>query len=347
MSVTQKFEPTEIWTPAAENFRLGEAIERARAVMNSKDPEKLIADLKANVQKSENGIRFAVLKGEQPQEYSETDALVMFNPFANTATPNMLVRAEFIREVAKQANVRDKAGKLRPVIMLAAPGILGSHIQLDRADKQQIRKGNLGPAVQELLKAVTAQNFGRLALLGFSQGADLAITGARSASYHNLDVDRLGVGDPAAVKERRAYEIALDFFKSGGQFDESIQAGRIDAQQKAVGARTLSTTRLKDYARFTGTSLLPTNLALWKALSRDTLEANLQDVLDNGVVDKIVVGYGSDSHVSLPEVLEPTLARLHQNVGVNRLISVRVDGKDHSWGDQLPLLAKLYLEALT
>src|SRR6478672_4133708 len=110
MSKTETFEPTEIWTPESPDFHLGPAIETARREMNEKHPVQLIHELQSLVKRSDSGVVYAIFKGEHPEEYSDTDTLVMFNPFANTATTNMLVRAEFIRQVAKQSNVRDEKG---------------------------------------------------------------------------------------------------------------------------------------------------------------------------------------------------------------------------------------------
>src|SRR4051794_21216528 len=107
------FKPSEVWTPGAPNFEIDEAIQKARAELNNKNPDMLIHQLGQSVKKADSGIVYADFKGEEPQEYSDTDALVIFNPFANTITANMLVRAEFIREVAKQSQVRDEEGKLK------------------------------------------------------------------------------------------------------------------------------------------------------------------------------------------------------------------------------------------
>jgi hypothetical protein len=109
---TPVFTPTETWTSISELSQLDEPIQRALFDMNQQNPGKLIDTLKQSVERSEGGVTFAMLKGENPSEYSDTEALVIFNPFANAATPNMLVRAEFIREVAKYSDVRATDGKL-------------------------------------------------------------------------------------------------------------------------------------------------------------------------------------------------------------------------------------------
>jgi hypothetical protein len=346
MTNTELTVPTEIWTPQERDFDLGDTIEESRREINTKNPKQLIHGLEKTVKHSEAGVTYAVLKGEDPSNYSDTEALVMFNPFANSATPNMLVRAEFIRLVAEHENVRDDQGKLKPVIMLASPGLFGDRLALSRSEKKQVRSGDLGPAAKELLGAVSAIEYGRVALLGFSQGADMAISGALEAESSNLDLTELSVGDPAQVKERKAYELALDFLKSGSKFQGSIDESAIEAQKTAIGKSSASLARNKDFIRFGVTALTPTNRTIWAALGKNEFESQMNRLINETAAHKIVVGYGGESDISPPSEIEPALTRLHDEVADNRLISVRVNGKTHAWGDQLPLLAKLYMRAL-
>ena len=272
----------------------------------------------------------------------------MFNPFANSATDNMLVRAEFIREVAKSANIRDETGKLKPVIMLASPGVHGSKLNLDRDEKRQIRHGDLGPAAKELLGAVAARGYGKVALLGFSGGADMALAGARLAYSRNLDIGGLSIGDPAGVENRESLSIlAKDFYAAAPNLEQSAREFGLAALDEARSGKG-------EYTRFILSGLHPINWSvIARGLGHDLFEENMQTVINEDrmlkrTLDK-VVGYGGTSAITKPELIEPSLARLRDRImdEDNRLISIRVDGKDHSWGDQLPLLAKLYLKALT
>ena len=317
--------------------------------MNRKDPKQLIQELKKAVRRSDNGIMYAVLTGKNDAEYSKTDALVLFNPFANTATANMLVRTEFIREAAQKADIRDEQGKLKTVIMLASPGFYrGSDIKLSKEEKQRVRNGDFGPTARELLKTVAAKDFGRVALLGFSQGADVAVAGANVAYSENLDVNRLGIGDPATNQTRGPFELALDFLKTGSSFQRYIEASDLTPQKTAIGKSPLSPARNVDFVRFGLSSLLvPANRDLWTGLRKDTLESELQHAVISGSIEKCVVGYGGNSTIASPFTMEPILQRLQSQPNDNRLISIKVDGATHAWGDQLPLLAKLYLRAIT
>jgi hypothetical protein len=340
MQLAEIFEPSEVWASDSNNPALTEAIEKTRLEMNQKNPDQLINTLKKEVKHSDSGIVYAVLKGEHPEEYSDTDALVMFNPFANTATPNMLVRSEFIREVARFSNIRDEEGKLKPLIMLASPGLHGSRLTLNHEDKKRIRKGNLGPAAKEYMETVAAINFGRVALLGFSQGADMAVAGARSAYSANLDTQSLSIGDPASVTNRSPYVLAKDF---------GAASPDLEKEASAIGLPVLDNARHAsgEYRRFALSALFPLNWSLLgRSLGHNSFEVQMEELLKGDTVDRAVVGYGANSTISPPGILEPSLAKLHQQFDHNKLVTIRVQDKGHAWGDNLSLLAKLYLKAM-
>lgn len=338
---TTPYQPTELWTPENGDFHLEESIQRARYEMNQENPGELIEALQQNAKKSPTGVSYAILKGENPEEYSNTDALVTFNPFANAATPNMLVRAEFIRRVAKSANVCDDEGKLKPVIMVASPGIGGSSIRLSSEDKKLIRGGELGPAAKEYLTAVSERDYGRIALLGFSQGADMVLAGARNAYSANLDIKSVAAGDPAGVEKRTVPGITGDMLKvSGKDLKYSIAETGLETQAKAFGSGTV------DFARFGASTTRPANLRTIMALSQDSFEKNVSEILREGNVEKLVVGYGEESMITKPEAIEPTLQQLQEEFGSESLMSIKVAGRNHAWGDQLTLLAKLYMRSL-
>lgn len=337
---TPAFTPTEIWTSTSNPPELDETIERALQEMNQKNPAQLINVLKQSVERSEGGVTYAMLRGDNPGEYSESEALVVFNPFANAATPNMLVRAEFIREVAKWTGVRDADGKLKPVIMLASPGLGGSKLRLTNDERRELKNGELGPAARELLRAVSEKEIGQVSLLGFSQGADVALAGARSAYSANLDAQAIAVGDPVGVEARGMPKLAGDFFKAGASdLKKVVTATGLDAQKKALGSGMV------DFTRFGISAARPLSLALYKGLGAEVFEKRIQEILDEGIVDRIVVGYGGSSDIAKPENIEPAIEQLYEQNGRDGLISVRVDGAKHTWGDQLTLLSKLYMKA--
>ncbi|HEU5004799.1 MAG TPA: hypothetical protein VFT49_01795 [Candidatus Saccharimonadales bacterium] len=340
---------TELWTPGkpeTQNLdpKLEKAIGDVVREMNRADAHQTLHDLQRQVRMSENSVVTAMLYGRNRSEYSDNEAMVMFNPFANMATPNMLVRAEFIRRVAKEMGVTDDKGKLKPVIMIAAPGP-GHGLRLTQADREEIEHGNLGPAAKELLEGIKRYDMGKVAMLGFSQGADVALAGAQEAYSGNFDVDALSLGDPAGVHDRTTKDISKDFRKTGlGALRQAGKATGLKVQQKALLG--ITGWGIGGIAKFGLASQTPTNKLLWKGMTVDSFKANMQAVLDEGRVSKLVVGYGGDSAIAKPEWIEPAIDELYDENSSEAFISIKVAGANHTWGDNLELLTKLYMRAL-
>jgi hypothetical protein len=331
------FQPTETW-PNTEHQYIDVAVNDAINDMNKEDPSKLIAGLMAQVKTADNGISYAILKGSdlEARGYSDEEAVVMFNPFAGGATPNMMVRVELIRRIAKKLDVRDAKGKLKPVIMLASPAFGGSSLALSKEELEAIKSGDFGSVAQEYLKVITAKNFGKAALLGFSQGADMALTAANISKSANLDVSRVAIGDPARVMGRSPINLLKDFGQ-GTNLGEMIDATGMDAQKEALKFGSF------DLVKFLASgALIKANRRLWVGLGRDKFEELANELLALPDFEKLVVGYGENSAIAKPEYIEPGLNRLHNEYGRDRLISVKVMEGKHTWGDQLRLLMKLY-----
>ena len=334
LTIVKPFIPTEEWHV---DEAIDENTQHVIAEMNAIAPKQLFEDLKKEVKESPNGTRYAIMRGDNPNEYSETDALVMFNPFANTATPNMLVRAEFVRRVAEKEDITDHEGKLKPVIMLASPGINGSHLNLTAAERQSLRQGELGPSAEKMLKVVEAEEFGQVALLGYSLGADMVLAGARNAYPANLDLDSIAVGDPVGVEDRTRAKLITDFMKAP-DLKGSVSRTGLDAQEKALNTKDLITFGLSAVGN-------SANRAYQSGMSKDTFEERAGQIIEENMYRKFIVGYGSDSLIAKPDSIEPALDNLSMGAFHNDFISVKINGGNHTWGDQLPLLAKLYMRA--
>jgi hypothetical protein len=342
------FSPTEIWTPDAEGFELEEYILEAIDYINSEDPRALIRNLKQKVTNSQNGVKLAVLDGDKPEEYSQTDGLVLINPHANTGTPNMLVRAEFIRRVAQKADIRDAEGKLKPVIMVVAAGLHGSKAKFTAEERREIRNGEFGPVAREYLQAVSERGVGSVALAGASEGGDLVLAGARSANRANLDVSSMAVADPAGVEDRHWIKLGLEFMSAGPSLQHSIEAGGIKVQSVAIGAKPWSLNRNKDFVRFGFDAVLDrTNRDLWRGMAHSRFEAQMQEILAEGIMDRLVIGYGDEEDkITKPRAIEPAIENLYEVFGTDSFTSIKIAKGAHSWGDRLPVLAKLYIRSL-
>jgi len=333
-----QFEPSEVWNV---DDKLDEPIERARWEMNAKDTAQLVDSLRHKLQRSDKGVAYAVLDGDRPQDYSTTEAMVYFDSLSVGPSANRLVKAEFIREVAAHSDLegaRDTRGKLKPVILIASPGP-GSDLRLNSEERKQIKKGDFGPAAAEYLRAISELGLGKIATLGFSKGSKDALAAVLVAGQANLDVDRTAVGEHPGTEKRNLGQLTSDFGKAGTkELEEAKARTGLAAQEASLNKR--------DMARFVAGLAKPINWTLIKGMRANTFEKEVQEILDRGLVERLVVGYGSESAIAKPQAIEPALNRLHQKYADERLFSIKVRDGNHAWGDQLPLLAKLYMRAL-
>jgi hypothetical protein len=344
---TENFTPTEIWTPENAHSELDAAVAKAIADMNGLDYGKMIKRLRHDVDKTESGVVMALMKGERPDEYSTTDALVAINPHAHGMTDNMLVRGELIRKTARFLNVRDGEGKLKPVVLLATAGINGSNVKLSKEDRKVISDGNLGPYAKELLHGVESRDIGSISLVGFSGGADLALAGSKHEYSSNLDVTSTSVGDVVGVEERSLKPLFDDFSNGGpASFQYAIEATGLDAQKAAVGSKKTSLQRNLDGLHMMASMPYPLNLDIARGMGHNNFLSNAEQLLAEGMVDRLVVGYGGNSAITKAGQIEPALAQLSENEAADKLVTIKVDGADHGWGDRLDLLTKLYLRAV-
>jgi hypothetical protein len=281
----------------------------------------------------------AIMSGDNPSEYSESDAFVMFSPVAHGASPNMLVQSEFLRRVFKKAGAVDDQGKYKPVVFLASPELIkGSDLRLNDYERRLIADGDQGSFVRPMMDAVTWRGYGSVALAGFSQAGTLVLRAASEFNSPNLDITKVASG-ASPNNQRRGYpRIGLDFFKTGTKaLRQSIELGGLDAQKAVINAA--------DGRRTLFSFPIPDNRSLIHGLGVNNIKDVIQQLLDEGRIHGLVSAYGSEDLLTKPKYIEPILQDLH-NVDINKILtSIKVKGANHAWGDYLPLLAKLYTKA--
>jgi len=142
-------------------------------------------------------------------------------------------------------------------------------------------------------------------------------------------------------KKRQIPRLAYDFFRAPS-LTASIEATGLDAQKESVGKGRY------EGSRFVGSIISqPINWDLIMGMTANTFERRVQEIINEGRVDRLVVGYGSESRVAKPRVIEPALQRLHDEFDTSGILtSVKIAGGNHTWGDQMTILAKLYMRAL-
>lgn len=318
-------------------------VQRAVEEMNGKNTGRLVEELKEQIKTADNGIKYAVLSGENPQEYSEYEGIIFFPQYAHPLTPNVLGTAEFMRLVAKNYGITDQDGKYLPVIVTANPGLGGTELEMSRKDRKKIRQGDFGPIVAEDLKAIESLDIGRVAVMGSSYGGDKS---ARAASYiasgiANLDLTAVAAHDPAGVEERSKKALRKDFMAAGiPDMKDAIARSGLDFKKEVVD--------YKDMLNFGISSLYRSNKAIKAGLTRANAPIDLMATIAQkpSSLRKIYVAYGAESAIAKPAAIEPALEKLREIADDGLLTSVKLLGAKHSEGDNIPKIAAVFAQAL-
>ena len=287
----------------------------------------------------DNGIAYAVLGNHGD---SRESAVMHINPYGNGLTDNMLLRAEFVRESLNAVGIRDQNGDSLPVIALGAPGMGRSALKMERrVAYRKTAEGFLGHVAAEYLKVAREQNFGRVAIVGFSLGASLAPSAAVMAEGEGLDVTRIVAGDPANVVKRKPSELFKDFNSEAKYLEKDYTEPRIE---HFITAHKEHESELDYAAGILRRAKI--NLALFKGLTEDRFKDDLFSATYRGVPS--TVAYGTSSLVSPSEHTHAAIEKSRQGIyGGDHLVhSVSVEHAHHTWGDRVDLLSTLYAYGL-
>jgi hypothetical protein len=318
-------------------------IRYARREMNQENPKELLEKLRKEIKHTEGGVNFAVLRGDNPEEYSSTDALVIFNQFGISPNDSSLVRAEFVRRVAREADVHDDEGKLKPVILLGSPShdygsAFGRGLKLTKNEKEVVKNGQLGPYAERLLNVVAWEGFGRVALRGLGQGADVALAAGEKQYRYMLDLDSISVGAVIAQEDRDCLALL------GSSTKARTKSLRRSIKNTGLIAQKETQDNLVGVGVLGASALINTNRVLLGGLSKNSFEERIQTVLDQGEIDKIILGYGTNDAYSNTQIIESAIQGIN-DMRPESVVSVRINNGDHAWGEQLTILSKLYLLA--
>lgn len=317
-------------------------IEKAAKGFNISSYETLISRLKAKVVKAPSGITYALLGNDKS---STDEAIVMFCPFANDVAENMLVRGEFVRRAVADELIVDALGRSLPLIVLGSP----SGSQGLRLTSSQVRdlNDNLSYFAGVHINFVKEMGFTKINLLGFSQGASVAVAAASEAPRLGLNVQSLAIGDPPNVIARSVARLLRDFASENKYLEADVRGSGIDANVKAhkldlegFKGKIAPYLEIVKYA----VAILrkrKINLALARQLGKDDFAGRLADLLQTNPDYRPVVAYGSESVVTPKEPLVGAIERTILGFGRGHVELIEVDGAHHSWGDNLKLLARL------
>jgi pimeloyl-ACP methyl ester carboxylesterase len=284
-----------------------------------------------------------------PVRFNSMDAALEHDPrilvsehlFANGFFPWKKITAQFLADQFDTA-----------VVGVAAPSTDIEGPKFSRKEKRSIKKGDTEPISQKTLEAINRRlpDVGRAAIVGWSQGAMLALTDALAMSRH-YDIDGVAAGDPTNVTKRGKIRMMMDFGKAGyPDLEKELRAAGLNPLLESFGyegaKRKGDMSRTYHYLNNILAARQP-NFRLLRAMGTDTLADRVMPVVEKGI--PVLLARGEQSAMTPASDFERhlgTIAARFQgdperlsNVG-----ALTFEGTKHTGGDHIgkyALLAQL------
>lgn len=270
---------------------------------------------------------------------SQSTAIVHFNPFGNGLSDNMLLRAAYCNKTFRAAGVKDEHGKPMPLITMSAPSGT-KRLKLHRRHHKRIARGQFDTLALHHLQIIKDMGYCKIAIIGFSQGASLAVAAAAVAYKIDITVTHLVIGEPANVVVRTKRQLARHFMDSGKHLPKAVEATNMHILTKAHSYERHKLGSLKLLRQ------ISLNYSLIKGLSLSGFEAELGTTLAQKI--PVTLSYGDLTTISPPDDLRRTVAKIRAlpDYRPHSLQVVEITGGHHAWADTLNLLATYYAYGL-
>ena len=207
---------------------------------------------------------------------------------------------------------------------------------LTKKAQHEVRRGNLRPVVDPILKYVETQgDYDHLAAFGYSYGADIATAVARHA---DSKVRFLTTLEPASSKSRSLINLGGTFKKTADAFPLYVEDSDMSVFQDA---RELS---LSSWKYNTGLMRL-SNLAISQFIARGEFSENMSQVLEvhPGMVHNGFWAGASEfgNGTILPDVYEDLENRFGERVNGYELMNQK-----HAVGNHIPTIIAVVLQSM-
>lgn len=333
--MAEVFKPTKTITPTMPGFEYSGAVLSTREQMNGEDPAQLTRQLRARVQ-NVGQQAIAYLSGPLPERRSSREGVIFYDSFGMGVDNARLTRPEYLRRVLKEAEVYDHDGLSLPFVWIAAAG-LHSNYELSSIEKDIIvDDGDFSPIANTGLIVAEWFRWERVHLFGPSMGGNTALAGAGSTFAKNFDLGTVIDCDPTNTEVRRPSQLRKDFM-ADGDLKPAREASGVDAQLANIKF-------VRGNLQFLYSALMSINRhVMVRGMIHDRFKHDADQALSAGEVDRLLVAYSDNGHIVEPEIIEPQLSELHQADPDGRLMSVRIEGVDHTWMDNYLLLGEVAL----
>jgi thioesterase domain-containing protein len=190
--------------------------------------------------------------------------------------------------------------------------------------------------------------FNTINLLGFSQGALVAMAAATEAPRLGITVRSLAIGDPPNVVARSTRQLKKDIKSEKQYLKADVLSSKVEAAVRAHKLEPEPNWLASEFEAIKYTVAVlrkrKINLALVKHMRKDNFADRLADLLQTKPAYKPVIAYGDASIITPKEPLLHAIDRTILGFGRGYIELIEVEGAHHTWGDNIKLLARLCIK---
>lgn len=268
----------------------------------------------------------------RPIEYDETQ--VYHLPMGNTLDPNMSLRIAALAEA--EPNKR--------IIVVGNPGSpRHGKGKTKVSDFPTIWKGDLRPAIDSTLRYLDSESIDTVSHIGFSYGADRAITAAQYANSYDQQVPQSVLMEPASVKSRNLIKLTTDFGSTASVLEGYVKSADLPATDEAIKLSAEQSHGVAGY--IVGLARL-SNIAIAHALARGSFEKRTDLALTAQPEMQADIIWGSESELAINGLVQNLTQRLIDKYGLDRVRGTVLEGQKHAMGDDVFLHTALVLQGL-
>lgn len=268
-------------------------------------------------------------------DYDEDYARVYHLPMGNGIDPNQIYTAATI--FAAEQNTRLIAVGNPGSIYALKSGYQGG--KLGAESRKQVAAGDFGSTVTSLLAFLESEGINSTDHIGYSYGADKAVSASLLSANYDQEVETTVVIEPASVVKRSLGKLGLDFMKSNAAMAGYVEA---NADNHYDAARKRSPGAL----RYPTALVRGTNIAIAKGIAKGGFEQRANAALEANDELVMPIIWGSDSELAVDAVVTDIAQNLAEIHGANRVEAHRVVGGRHALANDLALQSALILNAL-
>jgi hypothetical protein len=267
----------------------------------------------------------------QPRrDYDETRARLLFTPMGISVDQSIAMRA--MRLFAADPTER--------LIVVGSPARLGNNANLVRlGDMPLVWAGKLNHVVAPALKLLRKKGISNVATLGYSYGADTAVTAAAEAERYSLQANQGVWAESPAVLNRGTPRLISDFTSSGSELDNYVKAANSRPLNEAREAADAS-------LAWAGGMLRLSNIAIAHMLSRDSFGKRAMHAFKRAPELRATLAWGTSSELTDNDRMEDIVTTLRKKFP-SRVGAIALEGMHHAGGDDIDLHAAIMLQGLS